>query len=192
MKSFKSVIGLAIILCSCNSVEESQERRIDPVLNKIFTQEHANYESNAMVREQALEQLLIALDSLVELNYLSDIPLRALRVSEYAENEDQALVQFSTSLAKKDKSLLSNKLEFDLIAFMPKAVAATIQEGEVYQVKAHNFKALNEKETYQLVNQTYFSPEPAITPVVVGSNDYEIQIGVFRAEVDSVSPYTLY
>ena len=192
MKYFFSIL-IFICLFSCNdntskstSEDKVQLRKIDPCLNEIFTFKYINYKENSLVKEQALKHLINKIDSLAPLNYLEDIPVEVFRIKKNPHGKG-AVVQFFTHNYERDKNnLLSNQLNFDIIGLMSEELASSLKENLKYYIFGRKYKRLNNIETYMIVNQTYFSPEPEISNDVIYSDVYNFNVGVFISEIDSV------
>src|SRR6056297_3531713 len=119
------ILGLVFLILACNqngqnskSNNEFEKRKIDTFLTQIFSEKYSNYESNTLIREKALEELITKVDSLIPLKYLEDIPLEILRIKSNPHGKG-AMVQFYTDNFEREKSkIFSNQLEFDVIGFM--------------------------------------------------------------------------
>jgi hypothetical protein len=189
MRKILLLLILGIITISCNQTKKAEiveTRKIDPILSEIFEKDFSTYKENTLIKEKALKELIKKIDSLAPLNYLEDIPLEVFRVQKNPHGKG-AIVQFTTDNFDRDKTkTLSNQLEYDLIVLMSEELASTINEKRKYLVRGKNYKRLNETETYLLVKQTYFSPEPEISEDLIWSGFYDFKVGVLLAEIDSL------
>jgi hypothetical protein len=162
-----------------------QIRKLDPILNKIFKTDYANFRDNELVRGNALKQLNKAIDSILPLNYLTDFRFKVWRVGKNPHGKG-ALVQFYTDdLYTNDTASLSNFVRFDVFGLMDENLGATINEKGIYKVFGHKYKRLNEAEAFSLVNQVYYSPTPSIDKATFG-DFHEFKLGDFICEVDSL------
>lgn len=189
MRKILFILIFGFLMISCNQKKKTEvveSRKIDPILSEIFEKDFSTYKENTLIKERALKELIKQIDSLAPLNYLEDIPLEVFRIQKNPHGKG-AIVQFTTDNFGRNKTkILSNQLEFDLIGLMSEELASTINEKKKYLIRGKNYKRLNKTETYILVNQTYFSPEPEISKDGIYSGFYNFKVGVLLAEIDSL------
>lgn len=184
---------LSVFWMSCTESEENQnkvvvmsERKMDSVLGQIFLQKYPNFKSNDLVKEKALEELLSKVDSLAPLYYLEDLPLEIWNIGKNPNGEG-AIVQFyKKGSYENTKQGQSEHLGFEIICFMSEELASTLNSKEKYYIHGKKYVRLTNNETYGIIRQSYFSPEPEITKNSISSDIYDYNIGVFLTEVDSV------
>ena len=176
---------------SCNNTnqkekesEKIEKRKIDPILDAI-TKEFPNYTENTIVRENATKELSKKIDSVLNLGYLNDIPLKVFRMGKNPHGKG-ALVQFQTDNYNSDKpDKLSDRLNFDIIGFMDEKLASTLKEDGTYFIYGKKLKRLSETEVFLIVNQVYYSPGTKISKDAI-YDVYNFNIGDILCEIDSV------
>lgn len=167
-----------------------ETKKIDPLLDKIFKKDFPNFKDNQIVRDNALSALNKAIDSVLPLSYLNDIPLKVFKVSKNPHGKG-ALVQFYTDdYSKNDTTSLANSVRFDIIGLMDETLAASINEKNTYFLYSHKYKRLNKTEAFLIVNQVYFSPTPKIDKGIGYGEEFEFHLGNFICEVDSLNTTT--
>lgn len=190
MKYIILTIALITIL-SCNDSNQKDKentkneiRKIDPILSEI-TKKYPNYMDNSIVRENATQELDKKIDSLLNLGYLNDIPLRVFRMGKNPDGKG-ALVQFYTdNYNSNNPNILSDRLNFDIVGFMDEKLASTLKEDGTYYVYGKKLKRLNETEVFLIVNQIYYSPETKISKDAIG-DVYNFNVGDILCEIDSI------
>lgn len=193
MKRIALFFIVSILIGSCTPVSQKQstetkrvQKKIEPYLDKIFTDKYPNYKSNALIRDKALSELTYKIDSLLPYKYLEEIPLEVFRIRKNPHGKG-AIVQFyADNYDYKNKSDLSNQLEFDIIGLMSEELAGSLNDKSKYFVFGKKYNRLNKTETYLIVHQSYYSPTPEISEDVIWDGVYNFKIGVFMCEVDSV------
>lgn len=188
------VICILFVACIPNSqknttdvkIEEKRaaipEREIEPFLNKIFINEYPNYQSNELVKDKALSELMLNIDSLAPLKYLEEIPLKIFRIQKNPHGKG-AIVQFYSD--NSGAAPLSDRLGFDVIGLMSEDIASSLNENSKYLIFGKKYNRLNETKTYLIVPQSYYSPNPEISKNT-STGVFAFNIGVFICEVDSV------
>ena len=184
-------IASIFLIASCvNNIQainltKTETKKLDTLLDKIFRKDFPNFKDNQIVRENALFALTKAIDSVLALGYLNDLPLKVFRVSKNPHGKG-ALVQFYTDdYSNDDTTSLANSVRFDIIGFMDETLAASINEKSSYFLYGHKYKRLNETEAFLIVNQVYFAPKPKIEKGTY-SEGLEFNLGNFMCEVDSL------
>ena len=187
MKNFTLI--LLIGLASCNNPQKKEsvtieKRKIDPILESI-TKKYSNFTENAIVREDATKELDKKIDSVLNLNFLTDIPVKVFRMGNNPHGKG-ALIQFHTDNYDVEKpEVLSDRLNFDIIGFMEKILASTLKEDGVYYVYGKKLKRLNKTEVFTIVNQVYYSPGTEISKDAI-FDVYYFNVGDILMEIDSV------
>ncbi len=189
-----AIITLTTIISSCDTPnksnnkepEKKQVRKLDPLLDTIFKVKYPNYETNEIVRKNALKDLTKIADSIAPLGYLEDIPLKVFRVQSNPHGKG-AIVQFYTD-RNLSSNILSDRLQFDIIGLMDEKLAQNINENKIYFIKAKKYKRLTETEVFLIVNQVYYSPHPEIKTDAIDNSMYKYQLGDFLCEVEKVTP----
>lgn len=190
MKYILLTLGLFAII-SCNSsnqkdkeTHKTEKRKIDPILEALI-KAYPNYTNNAIVRENAAKELERKIDSLLNLNYLDDIPLKVFRMGKNPHGKG-ALVQFHTDNYNSDRpDRLSDRLNFDIVGLMDEKLASTLKEDGMYFIYGKKLKRLSETEVFLIVNQVFYSPGTEISKDVI-FDVYNFNIGDILCEVDSV------
>jgi hypothetical protein len=183
-----SLLLLFLILFSCNSTIDAEwdykrfKRRLDPVLEGL-EEKYPNYKDNSIVREKARAELEKMTDTLLNLKYISQIPLKVLRLGRTPDGLG-AMVHFYTDNYDYKIDRLSDRFNFDVIGFMSENLASYIKEDSKYYVYASDYQLLTKKQAFELVNQVYYTPEIAINKGI--GNDFLFNIGNMRCRVDSV------
>lgn len=193
MKRIALFFIVSIFISSCvpvsqkNSTEtKAVQKKIEPYLDKIFTDKYPNYKSNTLTRDNALSELMTKIDSLLPYRYLEEIPLKVFRIQKNPHGKG-AIVQFyADNYDYKNKSDLSNQLGFDIIGLMSEELAGSLNDKSKYLVFGKKYNRLDKTKTYLIVSQSYYSPTPEISEDAIFSGVYNFQIGVFLCEVDSV------
>jgi hypothetical protein len=192
------ILTLALFtIISCNNPNQKNKetdnietRKIDPILDAL-TKKYANYTDNTIVRENATKELGEKIDSLLNLNYLDDIPLKVFKM-EKNPHKKGALVQFYTLNHDSNRpNRLSDRLNFDIIGFMDEKLASTLKEDGTYFIYGKKLKRLSKTEVFLIVNQVYYSPGTEISkdPIL---NTYNFNIGDILCEIDSVKSVNNY
>jgi hypothetical protein len=194
MKKMKYIFQATILFAffSCNNPKQQavenakiETRKIDPILDSLI-KKYPNYTENAIVRENAIKELDKKIDSLLNLGYLEDIPLKVFRMGKKPHKKG-ALVQFYTYNYNFNRpSILSDRLNFDLVGYMDEKLASTLKEGGTYYIYGKKLKRLNETEVFLIVDQVYHSPRTAISKEGIGSSVYDFNIGDISCEIDSI------
>lgn len=186
------ILTLALFtIISCNNPNQNNKetdnietRKIDPILDSLI-KKYPNYADNTIVRENATKELGEKIDSLLNLNYLDDIPLKVFKM-EKNPHKKGALVQFYTLNHDSNRpNILSDRLNFDIIGFMDEKLASTLKEDGTYFIYGKKLKRLSKTEVFLIVNQVYYSPGTEISkdPIL---NTYNFNIGDILCEIDSV------
>jgi len=183
---------ILVTYLSCNNPQKQpvenvkiDTRKIEPILDSLINK-YPNYTDNSIVRENATKELDKKIDSLLNMGYLSDIPLKVFRIGKKPHKKG-ALVQFYTYNYNFNRpSILSDRLNFDLIGYMDETLASTLKEEGTYYIYGKNFKRLNEKEVFLIVNQVYHSPGTEISKEGIGSSVFNFNIGDMSCEIDSI------
>lgn len=196
MKYIILALGLITIFSCINPNHKAKKsdkietRRIDPILDALI-KKHPNYMDNTIARGNATKELDKKMDSLLNLNYLDDIPLKVFRMEKNPHGIG-ALVQFHTDNFVSDQpNRLSDRLNFDIIGFMDEELASTLKEGGKYFIYGKNFKRLNETEVSLIVNQVYYSPGTEISKDAI-FDVYTFNIGDILCEIDSIKSVSKY
>jgi hypothetical protein len=186
----KKLLFILVCFISCNNIQKKSQtektvaRKIDPILESII-KKYPNYTENTIVREDATKALDKKIDSILNLGYFDDIPLKVFRMGNNP-NGQGALIQFHTDNYDYEKpDILSNKFNFDIIGFMDKNLASTLKENGIYYVYGKKLKRLNQQEISVLVNQVYFSPQTEIDKDAIWEV-YNFNVGDILMEIDSV------
>lgn len=196
MKYIILTLGFFTIL-SCNNpnlknreIEKIETRKIDPILESL-AKKYPNYTENSIVRENASKELDKKIDSLLNLNYLDDIPLKVYIMGKNPHGKG-ALVQFYTNNFNSDQpDRLSDRLNFDIVGLMDEKLASTLTEDGTYFIYGKKLKRLNEKEVFLIVNQVYYSPGTEISKDLI-YNVYNFNIGDILCKIDSVKSVKQY
>lgn len=196
MKYIILTLGIFTFL-SCNNpnhknkeTDKIETRKIDPILDAL-TKKYPNYTDNSIVRENATKELDKKIDSLLNLNYLDDIPLKVFRMGKNPHGKG-ALVQFHTDNYDSDQpNRLSDRLNFDIVGFMDEKLASTLTEDGTYFIYGKKLKRLNETEVFLIVNQVYYSPGTEISKDAI-FDVYNFNIGDVLCEIDSVKSVSKY
>jgi hypothetical protein len=194
-KKYLGIIAILVILIaaafikSCHQTTEKTQtecvfRKMEPILKEIF-EKYPSYETNSIIRDSALTELVFKADSLVNLKYLEDIPLKVLSITETTDDKNAIVVFYSDNYDYNNKDILSNSLNFDIIGYVDKNTAATIDESKKYYIEGSNYKRMNKSETYDLVSCTWHSPIPGIS-IATCTHPNEYNIGIYSCEVNSV------
>ncbi len=191
------ILGILTIL-SCNNdtnkaINVIKTRKIDPILNAL-TKKYPNYKDNSIVRENATKELDKKIDSLLNFNYLDDIPLKVFRMGEnpYKTNTKGALVQFHTDNYNSDQpNRLSDRLNFDIVGLMDEKLATTLTEGGTYFIYGKKLKRLSQTEVFLMGNNAYYTSETEISKDPI-FDVYNFNIGVISCEIDSVKSVSKY
>lgn len=186
----KLLLSILICFISCNNTqqksktEKAEFRKIDPILESII-KKYPNYAENTIVRDDASKELDRKIDSILNLDYFNDIPLKVFRIGNNPHGKG-ALIQFYTDNYDYEKpNILSNKFNFDIIGFMDKDLASTLKEDGKYYVYGKKLKRLNQQEISVLVSQVYFSPQTEINKDAIWDT-YNFNVGDILMEIDSV------
>lgn len=185
---FLTLVLFSIFSCGSSSQDDKKtaktnNRKMDPVL-KALAKKYTNYHKNPIIRENATKELDEKIDSLINLNYLDDIPLQVFRIGKNPHGKG-ALVHFYTHNYNVYENRLSDRLNFDIIGFMDEKLASTLKEDGTYFVYGKKMKRLTEQEVSLLVTQVFYSPGTEISKQ--GMDDiYSFNIGDILCEVDSV------
>lgn len=167
-----------------NHKEKDEKRKIDPILEEIINK-YPNYTENTIVRENASKELDEKIDSILNMGYLNDIPLKVFKMGKNPHGKG-ALVQFYTDNYNSDRpDRLSDRLNFDIIGFMDEKTASTLKDKGTYFVYGKKLMRLNETEVFLIVNQVYYSPGTEISKDAIW-NVYNFNIGDILCEIDSV------
>lgn len=196
MKYIILTLGLFTIF-SCNNpnqkdkeTDKIETRKIDPILDAL-TKKYPNYTDNTIVRENATKELDKKIDSLLNLNYLDDIPLKVFRMGKNPHGKG-ALVQFHTDNYDSDRpNRLSDRLNFDIVGLMDEKLASTLKDGGTYFIYGKKLKRLSETEVFLIVNQVYYSPGTEISKDAI-FDVYNFNIGDILCEIDSVKSVSKY
>lgn len=196
MKYILLMLGLFAIT-SCENVSQKnkesskvESRKIDPILDALI-RAYPNYKDNSVVRELATDALDKRIDSILNLNYLDDIPLKVFRMGKNPHGKG-ALVQFHTDNYDIERpNRLSDRLNFDIVGFMDEDLATTLRDDGVYYIYGRNFKRLSEAEVFLIVNQVYYSPGTQISKDAI-LDVCNFNIGDILCEIDSVKSLSNY
>jgi len=185
------VVCFLLFLFSCDNPQLNQSnipkiqiRKVDPIL-QLIEKKFSNYKENEIVRENAAHELGHKIDSILPLNYLNDIPLKVLRIGKNPHGKG-ALVQFYTdNYDNNHPTILSDRLNFDIIGFMDEKLATLLNEHGKYYVYGKKMKRLSKTETFVIVNQVYYSPVTEIRKDAVW-DIYNFYIGDIICKIDSI------
>lgn len=164
-----------------------RERRIDPALSAL-TARHPNYETNSAVRQKMATDFDGLIDSLVENGMLADIPLKLANVSNGSDTAQMVAWFYTPSYTGIPNKILSDRLRFDLIAFVSDSAGSTLKEGRLYYVYG-KYKRLKKEQAHLFDGLIHYSPELKVEP----SNPYgdaEFYTGVLKVEIDSTKEAT--
>lgn len=149
----------AFIFLSCNHPEKKIiPLKIDKTLTELFKKKFANYEENELIKEKALKEFEKKMDSLIPLNYIDDIPVKLFYVKKN-EHGKGALAFFYTDDLKIEYTRISDKLRFNLIAFVEENKADSLIQNSSYYVKGKNYKLLSKTEAEIITDRFYYSNE---------------------------------
>ena len=156
-------------------------KKIDQVFGEVFMEEYPTFQENNFSKELALESVLEKFDSLRNKGLLNDIPLKIWYVMKnpYGPGAWIHLHTFSAS----NKSL-SDKTNFDLVAFISEEEASKVKEGDFYYVYGKNFNRIDKIQVEILMSKVFYQDEPEI----ISSTEvfYELRLGVILCEADSL------
>jgi len=196
MKKITLLFTICILFVACvpnsqnsttdTKIQEKQnvilDRKIEPFLNKIFIDKYPNYQNNELVKDKAIKELMLKIDSLAPLKCLEEIPLKIFKIQKNPHGNG-AIVQFYSD--NSGAAPLSDRLGFDVIGLMSDDLASSLNENSGYLIFGKKYNRLNETKTYLIVSQSYYSPKPEILKKS-STGVFAFNIGVFLCEVDSV------
>jgi len=202
MKSiFKALVVLGLLAVGLFFVQSYFEQKVEPkatkrnsdeVLDEVLMKKFPNYETNSIVREQAQSELKRKTDSLLEEEFLDDIPLSIKSMSN-PEKFDAAIVHFFTDnidLSVENPKLLSNRLNFEIIGLVDKKLVKTLQDNKKYRVFGHKFTridnvTLSVLRENRVIDELIHGVDPKIEYSILLST-YTFKIGAFMCSVDSI------
>lgn len=162
------LIGFGLISCrkdfSNTPIPEEKVLKIDVLLNKIIDK-YPNFNTNDLVKNEALSTLEIKIDSVTPLNYFEEIPLNVTSIIKNPHGKG-FLISFYA-----DESVgmnLSNYMHYNLIGFSDEKTAKSINTEKKYLING-KFNKISKIQA-QIINADYHY-----------KNDYDI-IG------DAISP----
>ena len=202
MKSvFKALLILSLLSVVLLFIQSYFEKKIEPkttkrksdkVLEVVLLKKYPNYETNSIVRQQAQLVLKKKIDSLLEEDFLNDVPLSIKSMSS-PEKFDAAVVHFFTDnidLSVENPELLSNRLNFEIIGLVDKELAKTLQDNKKYKVFGHKFSRIDN------VSFSVLSENKVVGELMYGVDSkieysgllstYTFKLGAFMCSVDSV------
>ncbi len=202
MKSiFKALLVLALLAVVLLFIQSYFERKVetkaakrksDAVLEEVLLKRFPNYETNSIVREQAQSELKRKTDSLLEEDFLDDIPL-SIRSMSSPEKFDAAVLHFFTDnidLSIENPEILSNRLNFEIIGLVDKKLARTLKDNKKYRVFGHKFTRIDNVTLSVLMeNGVVDKLEYGVDPLIQYSpliSKYTFKIGAFMCSVDSL------
>lgn len=183
---FAFLIVCSFIQCRKEDSVRISKRKLDPFLEEIFIKKIPNFKENDLVKEKALNELNKKIDSLYPIKYLEDIPLKIFKIKKNT-NGKGAIVQFYADNKDETNNILTSDVGFDIIGLMDEKLASTLSESDIqtYYIRGHNYKRLNEKKVYILIDMPYYSPIPEISTETYGIKN--INLGSFICEIDSIN-----
>lgn len=200
MKNITSLTLLIFALLACNTgnkfkndpINESKNknspRKIDLELNRIFVQKYPNYQTNELVKSNAIIEFQNTIDSLVPIHILEDIPLQILKVQKNPNGSGAIVHFYAKNFNTSEPKLLSDNVTFDLIGFTSEQIASTLNEKKQYFAFGHNHKRLSKEESDLISRITYYSNDLAIEENYSYRNIYAYNLGVYLVELDSIKP----
>lgn len=196
MKKYILVFLISMLFsCKQNSNSENiitvEKRKIDPFLEEIFINKYPNYLDNDIVKEKSIKLLTNKVDSLLPYGVLKDIPLKVMSIGKNPHGKG-ALVQFyvdneSFKSDKKHKGLMSNFVQFDVIALMPLDYAEKLIKDECYYIDG-KANRINQTQLDLLVDLSYYGAIPSIEKSF-NDNSTEYKLGAFVLELNSFKHY---
>jgi hypothetical protein len=187
--SYTLILFIFSFGCHQNTQNQKKEQnvqiivpnKIDEVFGEVFMEEYPTFQENNLTKELALESVLEKFDSLKNKGLLNDFPLKIWYVMKnpYGEGALIHLHTFSTS-----NKLLSDKTNFDLVAFISEEEASKVKEGEFYYVYGKNFNRIDKIQVGMILSKVFHQDEPEI----ISSTEefYELRLGVILCEADSL------
>lgn len=163
------------------SSKKGDPAKLTSVLSYILKEKYPNYEKNELSQENALNEIIAAVDSLAPLHYLEDIPLEIFRIQKNPHGKG-AIVQLYTGRRYLTDTAVIAKLRFEVISLMPDSLAIALDEEKEYMIRGKKYKRLSD-EVYMIVGQTFFSPTPNVEEYI---GIHAFQAGIFMCEVDSM------
>lgn len=194
MKQIYIFLVLLGLLSSCNESKKAEnkgenivKRKTDLILENL-EKKYPNYIENQIVRENMQNELDKKIDSVYKLNFLDDIPVKIFRMGKNPHGNG-ALIQFHTDNFNSDnRSLLSDRLNFDIIGFMDEKKASKLKENGTYLVSGKMLKRLNETEVFLIVPQVFYSPGTEISKDGIYDEIFNYNIGDLLMEIDNAKP----
>jgi hypothetical protein len=190
MKNTFTILILFGLLSSCNQSKntdnkETITKRKTDILLENLEKKFPNYKENQMVRENMQKELDKKIDSVYKLNYLDDIPMKVFRIGKNPHGKG-ALIQFHTdNFDSENRSLLSDRLNFDIIGFMDEQKASQLKEDGTYLISGKMLKRLNETEVFLIVPQVYYSPGTEISKDGIYDEIFNYNVGDLLMEIDN-------
>ena len=157
-----------------------EQRKIDPILKAIVAKYPA-YAENNLVRENAADELKQKIDSLLQLGYFQDIPLKVIRVGKNPNGKGAYVHLYTDNFDFARPGQLSDRLNFDLYGFTSEQIAGQIKEKGSYFVYGKNFKMLNGDEASVLFNIVFHSKNFQITQNM--GDVFNFNIGCMACEI---------
>ena len=186
---FLSATLLLIAACAPQAVEEETvaRRRIDPLLDSLVAK-YPNYDENELVREKMAQELDAIIDTAYNKGYLDDIPFQILSIEKNTDGHG-VMVEFYSDNFDHTRSLLSDKLAFDVLGLMSEELAATLEDKKSYILHGNELARLDAGQIRLLSIQSYFgsATEMSYDPVW---KHYDFNIGHITTQVDSVTLYS--
>lgn len=181
MKKTAYVVFLSLLSCNGGQENNSIKKRNADILLENLEATHPNYMNNTMVLNKMDNQFKKQIDSAFTKGIHSDIPLTVLSVDKNQHGDGAIVVFYSDNYDPSKSTLLSDRLNFDLIGFIDEKKAANIVEGEKYYVTGKNINKLSQAELNLMVPTVYYGPEVKIEKDVIGNinyyaGDYAIEI----------------
>lgn len=187
MKRFLLLPVLVFFSCATEKVRDDRKpasRKIDPILRSIVAQ-NPNYKTNGVAREEAGEALQKALDSALNKDILSDMPMKIFSMAKASSGNGSIVYFTKESPWTEDTVTPSNMVSFDLIGLMSEEKSRQLDEKAVYYVHGHNYKQLEHAEIMRLVSLANHTPYVGVMTNLGGA--YEFLLGNISAEVDSIT-----
>jgi hypothetical protein len=193
MKNTFIILILFGLLTSCNQSKNTENngmitKRKTDILLENLEKKFQNYKENELVREDMRNELDKKIDSVYKLNHLDDIPMKVFRIGKNPHGKG-ALIHFRTdNFNYENRSLLSDRLNFDIIGFMDEQKASQLKENETYLIFGKMLERLTRPDVFLIVPQVYYSPETRISRDGIFDEIFNYNIGDFLMEIDNVKP----
>ena len=197
----KKIIALLLITLSfackqksnSDSIVKIEKRKIDTVLEEILIKKYPNYLSNDLINEKATKELVTKVDSLLANGVLNEFPLKIMSISKNPHGKG-ALVQLYVDNGifteeKNHEGLLSNSVQFDVIALMSEEKAEKLIKDECYLVTGKTTR-VNQNQLDILVKMSYYGASPSIEESYSDKKPM-FKIGAFVVEVESLKHYPI-